>query len=105
VVGPADNETRFTVYKDVLSAASAFFEAVCRDEINQTKQEINLPDDDPETIRAMVYWMYHDNICVLESIQMRHYNHATTTADAMETVWGLFAKLYVLGGKYQMPRL
>ncbi len=69
------------------------------------EKEIKLPDDDPETIQAMVYWIYHDEICIIDSIMSRNFDCSTTTEMAMKTIWGLLVKLYVCGDKYQMPRL
>ncbi|KAE9373269.1 hypothetical protein N431DRAFT_503973 [Stipitochalara longipes BDJ] len=44
--------------------------------------------------------------CKLEwSIKRRRFDCMTTTELAMRTIWGLLAKLYVCGDKYQMPRL
>jgi hypothetical protein len=106
VVGPGDKERRLVVHKDVLCGASPFFEAACKPEwMNPNDKVLKLPDDDPETIQAMVYWMYYNTICVLEAISYRNFDFETTAEEAMGTIWGLFAKLYVCGDKYQMPRL
>ena len=64
---------------------------------------IKLPKDDPTAVRAMVYWMYHDAICI--SSEMNDAEDFNTENDSTKTVYGLFAKLYVLGEKYQTPRL
>lgn len=65
---------------------------------------IRFPDDDAEAIRVMVYWMYSDELCV----QQKHLQTSGTYATsqhAMESCWGLFAKLYVIGDNYGLPRL
>ena len=106
MVGTGNKISKFNIHKDVLCSASPFFAAACKPEwMSADDREIKLPDDDPETIQAMVYWIYYDRICILESIDERRFDYGTTTEAAMMTRWGLVAKLYVCGDKYQMPSL
>lgn len=103
VVGEGKKETPFTIHKDILCKASPFFKAACKPEWMRAEDKvIKLPVDDPKVIQMMIYWIYHNEICVVEGdLDWDDYSCEA----ALESAWGLFAKLYVLGKKYQMPRL
>ena len=64
---------------------------------------VKLPEDEPEVVRAMVYWMYEDTICISKEIEGRTscYDNSDDSL-ALTTVSGLLVKLYVLGEKYQV---
>ena len=49
--------------------------------------------------------MYSDELCVHEKDLRFSCCWTTSPQEAMESYWGLFAKLYVIGDKYGMPRL
>ncbi len=108
VVGESDQQAKFTVHKNILSAASPFFEAACKLEWMKAQgRVIKHPDDDLEAVRALVYWMYGNRICVSKDILTRGPldEFTPTNQEAMVSPWGLFVKLYVLGEEYQIPRL
>jgi len=60
---------------------------------------IIMPEDEAEVVRVMIYWIYHDEICIKE---LENERNIDTCPKALEKPWG---KLYVIGQKYQMPRL
>ena len=104
VVGEGEEQTKLIVHKDVLCSASPFFQAACKPEWMKAEDKaITLPEDDPEAVKALVHWMYHDEICVDE--KKANVNDANTEEEAMRGVWGIFVKLFVLGQKYQIPPL
>ncbi|PVH87576.1 hypothetical protein DL98DRAFT_635289 [Cadophora sp. DSE1049] len=103
-VGGGDNPTKFAVHKAVLCSSSPFFESACKPEWMTAEDcVIKLPVDDPVAVQAMVYWMYHNVICIAN--EMDDLQESGTKEAAMKTPYGLFAKLFVLGEEYQMPRL
>lgn len=103
-VGEGDATTKFTVHKNVLCAASPFFQAACKPECMEPEEMvIKLPEDDPDAIRALVYWMYENKICMSSETYCR--GDGTTNEEAMNSAWGLLTKLYVLGEKPQIRRL
>ncbi|KAK0119953.1 hypothetical protein ONS95_011377 [Cadophora gregata] len=103
-VGGCENLTKFTVHKTVLCPSSPFFESAYKPEwMTAEERVIRLPNDDPIAVRAMVYWMYHNIICI--SGEMDELEIGNTEEDAMKSAYGLLAKLYILGEKFQMPRL
>jgi len=65
---------------------------------------IELPEDDPTAIQVMVYWMYHDEICVPPAV-VNYEAQGNTEEDAMKDIEGLFVHLYVIGQKYQIEEL
>jgi hypothetical protein len=104
LVGKGDNQATVIVHKKVLCNASPFFEAACKPEWMKAEDKgIKMPEDDPEAINIMVWWMYRNELCITEEVMNRELGR--TTQGAMQSIWGLCAKLYVLGQKYQMPRL
>jgi hypothetical protein len=93
LVGP--EEAPFTIHKNTLCEASAFSEDACFD-VNTT---IKLPEDDPDAVQIMLYWIYHNKLCMpMTLFQIK--NVAIT--DGMNTGPGLLAKVFVLGEKYQV---
>jgi len=62
---------------------------------------IELPEDDCVAIDHMLYWMYFDQV----SIPNRYILSNQGFDSGMDSASGLIAKMYVLGQKYQMPRL
>ncbi|PVH87575.1 hypothetical protein DL98DRAFT_649204 [Cadophora sp. DSE1049] len=106
VVGAEHEPISFTVHKNVLRETSDFFKAACKPEwMKPVDGVIKLPDDDVETVRSMVYWMYADEIGISQSLSKKNAFWANSTVCAMESYWGHFAKLYVAGDKYGIPRL
>ncbi|KAI9650931.1 hypothetical protein NHQ30_000966 [Ciborinia camelliae] len=96
---PESKDSRFVVHKDILCAASPFFEAACKQERQSTEKDIILlPEDEPEVIRAFVNWVYFNS-----NIYLSEKDSATKTP--IDRPDGILVKLYVLGDKYQMPRL
>lgn len=106
IVGVGSKTKSFSVHKNILSQTSSFFKAACKPEwMKPEDRVIRFPDDDVEAIRVMVYWMYSDELCVHQK-HLDDFAYWTQPAqDAMKTHWGLFAKLYVIGDKYAIPRL
>jgi len=52
----------------------------------------------------MIYWMYHDEIYIANRIYNDEDDHGGEEG-VMNTAQGLFAKLFVLGEKYHIPKL
>ncbi|KAE8442665.1 hypothetical protein EG329_002963 [Mollisiaceae sp. DMI_Dod_QoI] len=96
------DEIPLTVHKTVLCDSSPFFAAACKPEWQALEVGvIRLPDDAPDTIRAMAYWIYHDEICV-----PKKFNHSATEETGLrESKEFLFVNLFLVGDKYLMPRL
>jgi hypothetical protein len=104
IVGEGEGQAKLTVHKDVLCSASPFFQAACKPEWMKPEDKvITLPEDDPEAVKALVHWMYHNEICIDE--EKANFNAAETKEEVMRGAWGIFVILFVLGQKYQMPRL
>lgn len=96
---PGKKDSKFIVHKEILCAASPFFEAACKLEWQRVEKDIiRLPEDDPEVIKAFIHWIYFngDIQLPLESRDRRN---------PIDRPEGLLVKLYILGDKYQMPRL
>jgi len=92
----------FTVHKRILCDSSPFFESACKPEwMISDERIIELPEDDPVAIDHMLYWMYFDQV----SIPKRHMSSNQGVDSGMDSAAGLIAKMYVLGQKYQIPRL
>jgi len=106
VVGENDKKATITIHKKVLCAYSPFFEAACKPEWMKPEEKvINLPEDNPEAIKAMVYWMYYNRICIPKSQVQMAFELESESPEGLFTAWGLLVRLYILGDKYQMPRL
>lgn len=90
-----------SVHRDVLVAASPGLAEMCNGSAEPDDGIIFLFDQCPETIRALCYWMYHDEICIPYGISQI----SSTHPEALETAPGLFVKLYIAGFKFSMPRL
>jgi hypothetical protein len=102
-VGEGKDPPTFIVHKKILCAYSPFFEAACKPEwMKPEDRVIKLPEDDPETIKAVVYWMYNNDICIPKSkVKVLQ----SWKEDGMQTAWGLLVKLFIAGDKFQIPRL
>jgi hypothetical protein len=104
IVGEGEGQAKLFVHKDVLCSANPFFQAACKPEWMKAEDKvITLPEDDPEAVKALIHWMYHDEICVDK--EKPNVNDSDTEEEAMRGAWGLFVKLFVLGQKYQIPPL
>ncbi|KAF5870782.1 putative btb poz domain containing protein [Botrytis fragariae] len=92
IVGPKDETKTFIVHKDILRAASPFFEAGFKPEWQKGGDAImELPEDDPRYLAPLVYWIYNNEIV---------YPH-----DGMGVPMIGLAGVYHLAEKYLMPRL
>lgn len=91
----------------MLCNASPFFRAACSAGWMDPKNRvITLPEDDPEVIKMMIFWIYEDSICVSwEATQRTWTAGKDSETELMKTNLGLFIQLYVLAEKYQMPSL
>lgn len=89
----------------MLCDASPFFKAACKPEwMTPDERTIKLPEDDPVAVQAMIYWMYHNEICIPEGlVSESDTDHLEN--DGMRTAWGLFVRLFILGQKYQIAGL
>lgn len=104
-VGKGDQQAEFSIHKDLICKASPFFNAACKPERMKAEDRvIELPEDEPDVIQIMVYWIYHDVISITEDMEANNGIHGTVEK-ALKTPWGIFAQLYVVGRKYQMARL
>ncbi|KAF7859708.1 hypothetical protein EAF04_008787 [Stromatinia cepivora] len=91
---PESKDSKFIVHKNILCAASPFFEAACKQEWQGTEKDIiRLPEEQPEVIRTFV----DEHIY----LSLKDYD----TREPADLPAGILVKLYVLGDKYQMPRL
>jgi BTB/POZ domain len=106
-VGKGGQQIEFTVHKDVICEASPFFKAACKPEnMKPDSRVIELPEDEPEVIQIMVYWIYHNEICINQQVLKREYEgDRDSCVQALTTPWGLFAQLYIVGKKYKMSSL
>ncbi|KAE9373266.1 hypothetical protein N431DRAFT_337163 [Stipitochalara longipes BDJ] len=103
VAGKEKDKKSFMVHKNILCEASPFFKAACKPEwMKPGKNYITMPEDDAKVVRIMIYWIYHDEICI---DKVKHEKDINTCEKTLGTPWGLFARLYIVGQKYQMPRL
>lgn len=64
---------------------------------------IELPDDDPEVVQVILYWVYHNEICLRQGLLRREDNGSPTPN--MKMAWGMLVKVYILAENYQMRRL
>jgi hypothetical protein len=68
---------------------------------------IKLPEDNADVIQRLIFWIYHNQICISE-INI-HWEVNTwcrcSCEEALDTPWGLLAQLYVTAQKYQMAQL
>jgi hypothetical protein len=103
VAGKDKDKKSFIVHKNGLCEASPFLNAACKPAWMKDKNGyIIMPEDEAEVVRVMIYWIYHDEVCIKE---LQNERNIDTCPKALSTPWGLFTKLYVIGQKYQMPRL
>ncbi|RDL38379.1 uncharacterized protein BP5553_02719 [Venustampulla echinocandica] len=105
VAGHGPQQASFVVHREPLSRASPFFKAACSSKWMGPQQSlINLPEDDPEIVKMLVFWIYEGRICVSrESVELT--STALTVAEVLESSFGLFIRLFVLAEKYQMAAL
>jgi hypothetical protein len=102
-VGEGEQGAEFTAHKNILCKASPFFKAACKPEwMKPGDNVIKLPEDNAEVIKMMIFWIYHDEVCIAKFDDK---SVIDTCEKALKAPWGLFAQLYVIGQKYQMPRL
>lgn len=86
--------TTFIIHKDLLCAASPFFEAGCKP-VWQDGAEcaMELPEDDPEYFASLAYWVYNNEVAYPDL----HHMGRRSLHD--------LSGVYLLAEKYQMPRL
>lgn len=66
---------------------------------------IELPEDDPEIIRAMVFWMYENTICIPKAVAK--FSSSMEDPDdtrALQTTSGYLVRLYTVGEKLPVAR-
>ncbi|KAH7410880.1 hypothetical protein BKA64DRAFT_367109 [Cadophora sp. MPI-SDFR-AT-0126] len=90
-----------SVHRDVLLSASPGLAEMCNLFVSPNDRIIFLLNQCPDTIRALCYWMYHNEICISHTIEQRSSDYP----DPLQTAPGLFVKLYIAGDNYFMPRL
>ncbi|KAL2070635.1 hypothetical protein VTL71DRAFT_13661 [Oculimacula yallundae] len=101
-VGIEPETKAFSVHKAVLCEVSSFFKAACNPTWMKNEDKvIRLPDDNPEAIQAMIYWMYQDKLGITDD----EYEAPTRSGEALDTFWGLLVKIYIVGDKYDLPGL
>jgi hypothetical protein len=105
IAGKEGHQKTFTVHKKTLCDASPFFKAHCKpDWMKPDDKIIKLPEDNAEVVRMMIFWIYHNQICISE-IKYDELNTWCTCEEALDSPWGLFTQLYVIAQKYQMAQL
>jgi hypothetical protein len=105
IVGEGDKSASFAVYENVLCEASPFFKAACKPEWIKPEDSVTkLPEDDPNVVQGMIYWIYHNEICLPAELNKTS-SSGYTEKDAMELTWGVLVRTYILGQKYQIPGL
>ncbi|CAG8953765.1 hypothetical protein HYFRA_00006656 [Hymenoscyphus fraxineus] len=107
IVGKGWDLERFFVHKKKICEHSQFFSSACKPQwMKPEDQCIELPQEDPEIIRAMVYWVYEQKICVhRKSIEHGLTSNTVDNDNIMNTAWGLFLKLYLIAEKFQISEL
>ncbi|PVH87574.1 hypothetical protein DL98DRAFT_649203 [Cadophora sp. DSE1049] len=98
-VGP--DSVALSVHRDVLLSASPGLAEMCNLFVSPDDRIIYLLNQCPDTIRALCYWMYHDEICVSHTIEQCSSDYS----DPLQTAPGLFVKLCIAGDKFAMPGL
>ncbi|PMD41659.1 hypothetical protein L207DRAFT_582089 [Hyaloscypha variabilis F] len=98
-----DNKVPFVAHTRMLRKNSPFFHAACKREWLRKDRSVQLPEDDPDAVNTMLYWVYHNRLGVPE--RMFHRDTPVGVDATMESAPGLLAKVYVLAEKYQMVAL
>ncbi|KAG4438069.1 hypothetical protein IFR05_006435 [Cadophora sp. M221] len=105
VVGNEPQTTTLSIHKSVLCETSPFFKAACKPEwLKSEDKVIRLPEDNVDAILAMIYWMYQDRIGFTDK-QEASYRFEILSESEMDSIWGLWSRLYIIGDKYGIPRL
>jgi hypothetical protein len=105
VVGKGEKKVSFSIHKNILCAHGPFFKAACKPIwMNPGDRLIELPEDDPDAIKTMVYWMYHEEIC-LSKDQVDELYELDWNDDGLSTPWGVLVNVYIAAEKFQIPRL
>lgn len=102
-VGTGHDQVEYIVHRSVLCDSSAYFLSACSEDWLKADKITTLPDEDPLIVRAMLYWMYHDKICIPKSIWDRRDD--LDVSRALKTPEGFFVQLWVLADKLQVPAL
>ena len=108
VVGKEPNQVEFKVQQKLLCDASKFFATACKPErMNPEERVIKLPNDEAKIINIMVHWISCKKILVTpeDILDIDLLEDPVTIEQAMASSYGIFAKLYVLGNRYEMPEL
>lgn len=92
------------VHRFILTNSGPFFEAACKPEwIGIDERILRLPDDESEVIEVLIICMCMDKFVIHGDNYVQAPHHLVEAS--LRSIWGLLAKLYVLGQKYQTPRL
>ncbi|KAL2158847.1 hypothetical protein VTH06DRAFT_4039 [Thermothelomyces fergusii] len=102
----------YRVHKAIVCPRSDFFSTACRSDFKEAQEgKIDLPDDDPELVRIMIYYLYHLDYSVsppqkqvvsdLEDAQSKNETLAKPTMGVLTT----HAKVYTLAEKYLIQGL
>jgi hypothetical protein len=102
IAGREDHQKHFTIHKKILCDASPFFKAHCKPEWMKNEEKvIKLLEDNAEVVQMLIFWIYHNQICISSKVC----TEVKTCEEALKSPWGLFAQLYVIAQKYQIPLL
>lgn len=55
-----EDRIKYYVYEDMLCKLQSFQTLLQRESKEAPEKSINMPDDDPEAVSALVEWLYHD---------------------------------------------
>ena len=91
IVGEA--ETKFTVYKTVLSDIASFFKAALEGNFKESsEQKITMPEESPEVFRRFLLWAHSGSL-------LGHQEQVTDMSPE------LLARLYIFGDAHGIPHL
>ncbi|KAE9373272.1 hypothetical protein N431DRAFT_373589 [Stipitochalara longipes BDJ] len=92
-------EIPFFIHENILCENYSFFESACKPQwMKEDDPMIRLPDDDPELVNIMLYWMYRHVLFFPAAFDTA----AVNVSSGLDTAPGLLAKLFVLAEKYQI---
>lgn len=91
LVGPPDEEQRFSLHKDLAINKAGFFENAFRNEWKESSENtVHLPDHKPEHFQIFFLWTYSRRIYTSEP---RKVSDGTTEWDSLAGAWALGAYL------------
>ena len=63
VVGPEGAQRKFTIHKNLICAASEFFQAALSSNfVEASEQKVNLPEEDPQMFQLLYNWLYSGRV-------------------------------------------